>query len=104
MHYPSIGHKIMCTLFFTINSKDSNGHSLFSTAANKNAIHLYGSADVEMIDSSIKSLDYSMYEVAPKLCVMGGWPTVIWEVAYSQDKKKLAYVLGRYVTCSAGMV
>ena len=29
---------------------------------------------------------------------------VIWEVAYSQDKKKLAYVLGRYITCSAGMV
>jgi hypothetical protein len=33
-----------------------------------------------------------------------GMPTVVWEVAYSQDKKNLAYVLGRYVTCSLGSV
>ena len=104
MHYPTIGHEIMSTLFFTVNSKDSNGHSLFSTDANKNAIHLGGSADVEMMDGSIKSSDYSMYEAAPKPCVTEGWPTVVWEVAYSQDKKKLAYVLGKYVTCSARMV
>ena len=104
MHYPSLGHEIMCTLFFTVNSKDSNGHSLFLTDANKDAIRLCGSAYVEMMDSSIKSPDYSMYEVAPKLRATGGWPTVVWEVAYSQDEKKLAYVLGRYVTCSAGMV
>ena len=37
-------------------------------------------------------------------CVSGGWPTVVWEVVCSQDEKKLAYVLGRYMTCSAGMV
>jgi hypothetical protein len=94
----------MSTLFFTVSSTDSNGHSLFSTEANKDVIHLCGSADVEMMDGSIKSPNYSMYEVAPKLCVMGGWPMVIWEVAYSQDEKKLTEVLGRYVTCSVGMV
>jgi hypothetical protein len=92
------------TLFFTVGSTDSNGHSLFSTEANKDAIRLCGSADVEMMNGSIKSPDYSMYEVSPKLCIMAGWPMVIWEVAYSQDKKKLAEVLRRYVTCSAGMV
>ena len=89
----------MNTLFFTINSKDSNGHSLFSTDTNKDAIRLGGSADAEMMDGSIKSPDYSMYEVAPKPRVTEGWPTVVREVAYSQDEKKLAYVLGRYVTC-----
>jgi hypothetical protein len=104
VHYPSLGHKIMSTLFFTVSSTDSNGHSLFYIEANKNAICLCGSADVEMMDGSIKSLNYSMYEVFPKLCVTAGWPTVIWEVAYSQNEKKLAEVLGRYVTCSAGMV
>ena len=104
MHYPSLGHEIMNTLFFTINSKDSSGHSLFSTDTNKDAIRLGGSADVEMMDGSIKSPDYSMYEVAPKPRITEGWPTVVWEVAYSQDEKRLAYVLGRYVTCSAGMI
>jgi hypothetical protein len=94
----------MSTLFFTVGSTDSNGHSLFSTKANKDAIRLCGSADVEMMDGSIKSPDYSMYEVSPKLRVTAGWPMVVWEVAYSQDEKKLAEVLGRYVTCSAGMV
>jgi hypothetical protein len=94
----------MSTLFFTVGSTDSNSHSLFSTKANKDVICLCGSADVEMMDGSIKSPDYSMYEVFPKLCIMAGWPTVVWEVAYSQDEKKLAEVLGRYVTCSAGMV
>jgi hypothetical protein len=91
MHYSFLGHKIMSTLFFTVGSTNSNSHSLFSTEeANKDAICLCGSADVEMIDGSIKSPDYSMYEVAPKICIMAGWPTVIWEVAYSQDEKKLA--------------
>lgn len=94
----------MCTLFFTINSKDSDGHSLFSTDANNDAIRLCGSADVDMIDGSIKSPDFSMYEVTPTVRAAGGWPTVVWEVAYSQDEKKLAYVLGRYVTCTRGMV
>jgi hypothetical protein len=94
----------MSTLFPTVSSTDSNGHSLFSTKANKDAIRLCGSVDVEMMDGSIKSPDYSMYEVFPKLWVLAGWPTVVWEVAYGQDEKKLAEVLGRYVTCSAEMV
>jgi hypothetical protein len=94
----------MSTLFFTVGSTESNSHSLFSTKANKDAIRLCGSADVEMMDGSIKSPNYSMYEVFLKLRVMAGWPTVVWEVAYSQDEKELAEVLGRYVTCSVGMV
>jgi hypothetical protein len=94
----------MSTLFFTVSFTDSNGHSLFSTKANKDAISLCGLANVEMMDGSIKSSDYSMYEVSLKLCVMAGWPMVVWEVAYSQDEKKLAEVPGRYVTCSAGII
>jgi hypothetical protein len=57
-----------------------------------------------MTDGSIKSPDHSMYEVAPKVLGTGGWPTVVWEVAFSEDEKKLAHDLGRYITCSGGRV
>ena len=36
--------------------------------------------------------------------LMQGWPTVIWEVAYSEDEKKLACDPARYVACSLGRV
>lgn len=57
-----------------------------------------------MTDGSIKSPDYSMYEYSPKVFGTAGWPTVVWEVAASEDEKKLAYDLGRYITCSSGRV
>ena len=36
--------------------------------------------------------------------MMQSWPTVTWEVAYSEDEKQLAHDLGRYVACSLGRV
>ena len=63
-----------------------------------------GSGDVNLVDG-IKSPDYSLYEDHPqKKPSTQALPTVVWEVAYSQDEKKLAYDLGRHVTCSLGRV
>jgi hypothetical protein len=63
--------------------------------------------DVDLVDGAIKSPDFSMYEdLDPPTTkpMTEGVPTVVWKVAYSQDEKNLAYVLGRYVTCSLGSV
>jgi hypothetical protein len=68
-------------------------------------IHLEGYIDVDLVDSAIKSPDFGMYkdpDPPTTKPMTEGMPTVVWEVAYSQDKKNLAYVLGRYVTCSLG--
>lgn len=89
----------MSTLFWTLDTKDLNLHSLFSAKAGMGAIRLGGSADVKLVDG-IKSPDYSMYEVDSKI----PWPTVVWEVAYSENERKLAYDLGRHIACSVGRV
>ena len=63
-----------------------------------------GSADVNLVNG-IKSSNYSLYENHPqKKPLMKVLPSVVWEVAYSQDEMKLAYDLGRHVTCSLGRV
>jgi hypothetical protein len=38
------------------------------------------------------------------MTLMDVWPMVVWEVAYSENEKKLANDLGRYIGCSFGMV
>jgi hypothetical protein len=94
----------MSTLFFSIDTNNAEGRSMFSVYAD--AVRLGGSADVELVDG-VKSPDYSMYEDRPatrKQPVMQSWPTVTWEVAYSEDEKQLAHDLGRYVACSLGRV
>ena len=64
-----------------------------------------GTADVDLMDGTIKSPDFSMYEApTPVDAITKGMPTVVWEVAYSQDEKSLAYHLGKYVTCSLGAI
>ena len=100
----TFGHEIMSTLFFSIDTNDAKGCSMFSVYTD--AVCLGGSADVELVDG-VKSPDYSMYEDRPttrKQPVMQSWPTITWEVAYSKDEKQLAHDLGRYVACSLGRV
>lgn len=109
MQYPSVGHEVLTSvlLYVKSNAKDPvTGRPLFTDQAdaNQNTLFLGGSTDVEMVDGSRKSPDGSIYEDFPKFSQAGGWPTVVWEVAYSQHEKDLAYVLGRYVTCTAGKV
>jgi hypothetical protein len=75
---------------------------LFSVDAG--VVHLGGSADVDLEDG-VKSPDFSLYEDHPaKPPQTQALPTVVWEVAYSEDEKKLAHDLGRYVACSLGRV
>jgi hypothetical protein len=102
VHYPTFGHEIMSTLFFNVNTNDTEGRSLFSIDAS--VIRLGGFADVDLEDG-IKSPDFSLYEDHPtKQPLMQAWPTVVWEVAYSKNEQKLAYDLERYVACSLSRV
>jgi hypothetical protein len=102
VHYPTFGHEIMSTLFFNVNINDTEGRSLFSIDAS--LVRLGGTADVDLEDG-IKSPDFSLYEDHPsKQPLTKAWPTVVWEVAYGEDERKLAEDLGRYVACSLGRV
>lgn len=102
VHYPTFGHEIMSTLFFSVNTNDTEGHSLFSVDVG--LVCLGGSTDVDLEDG-IKSPDFSLYEDHPtKQPLTQAWPTVVWEVAYSENEWKLAYDLGRYVACSLSRV
>lgn len=92
----------MVTLFHNIDTKDAKGRSLFSL--DTSAVRLKSSANV-FLEDGIKSPDVSLYEYHPtKDPLMQLWPMVVWEVAYSEDGKKLTYNLGRFVTCSLGRV
>jgi hypothetical protein len=63
-----------------------------------------GSADVILADG-IKSPNLSLYEENPQTkAITDCWPTVVWEVGYSQSAAKLAYDLARYVACSQARV
>lgn len=98
VHYLIFGHKIMSTLFFIVNTNDTEGHSSFSIDVS--IIHLGGSADV-----GIKSLDFSLYENhLMKHPLIQAWLTVVWEMDYSENEQKLVYDLGRYVVCSLSRV
>jgi hypothetical protein len=56
--------------------------------------------NVDLVDR-VKSLDFSLYEDHPgRQPLMQASLTVVWEVAYSEDEKKLVYDLGRHVACS----
>ena len=92
----------MSTLFFNVNINDAEGRSLFTV--DTSVVRLGGSADVELEDG-VKSPDFSLYEDHPtKPPATQAMPTVVWEVAYSEDEKQLAHDLGRYVACYLGRV
>lgn len=68
----------------------------------------YGSTDIPMADSGAKSPDFSVldesFSRAHPSSKLAGVPTVVWEVAYSVTKKKLAEDCGRWVALSDGGV
>ena len=102
VHYPTFGHEIMSSLFFNVNINDAEGHSLF--CIDTSFVRLGGSADVDLEDG-VKSPDFSLYEDHPtKQPLTQAWPTVVWEVAYSEGERDLACDLGRFVACSLGRV
>ena len=97
---PTFGHEIMAGLFQNLVATDSKGLSLFSYSTGH--VRLGGSTDVELEDG-IKSPDFSLYEQNSLNEEMGP-PTVVWEVAYGEDERKLAHDLARFVACSRGYV
>jgi hypothetical protein len=97
---PLAGHEIISNLFFTINDRDSDGVLLYS---NGRDLRSGGSTDVLLVDG-IKSPDFSLYEESDVRPMVAAWPTVTFEVAYSERRKKLARDCGRYVACSSGKV
>jgi hypothetical protein len=88
----------MSALILNINANDAEGHSLFSY--DTSSVLIGGSTDVYLEDG-VKSPDFSLFE---KSSVTRGWPTVVWEVAYSENEKKLVHDLARFVACSLGRV
>lgn len=73
-------------------------------------IHEYGSADVYLEDGTTKSPDYSYYDLnePPKQSrsetYRRTYPTIIWEVAFSQDARKLGSDCARWVGASGGSI
>lgn len=101
VRYPTFGHEIMSTLFVRL-AQDSR--ALPPLSGSNSTLRLGGSADVDLVDG-IKSPDFSLYDNNPqKKPLTKAWPTVVWEVAYSQDEGKLANDLGRHLACSLGRV
>jgi hypothetical protein len=93
----------MSTLFITLDVKDRGGFPLFTLDGNS-GVRLGGSTNVDLVDG-VKSPDFSLYEDHPdRQPLTQASPTVVWEVAYSEDEKKLTYDLGRHVACSEGKV
>jgi hypothetical protein len=101
VHYPTFGHEIMMSLLSNLVVEDSKGSLMFSPDSN---VFLGGSTDVKLCDGT-KNPDCSMYEVNPgSISLAEAFPTVVWEVAYGEDERKLAQDLGRWVACSRGRV
>jgi hypothetical protein len=89
----------MSALFVRL-AQDSRG--LPRISGSDSTLRLGGSAGVHLVDG-IKSPDFSLYDNHPrKMPLTKSWPTVVWEVALSQDERKLAIDLGRHVACSHG--
>ena len=75
----------MSTLFFNVDINDAEGRSLFSV--DTSSVCVGGFVDVNLEDG-IKSPDFNLYEDHPtKQPLTQAWPTVIWEIAYSEDEK-----------------
>lgn len=102
MHYPNFRHEILTTLWCELLLKNSASSPLFSV--DKSNVRLGGSTNVKLTDG-MKSPDFSLYEDHPgKEALTKAWPTVVWEVAYSEAEGKLVQDLGRFLACSHGRV
>ena len=68
-------------------------------------IDTFGSAEVVLADGVTKAPDQSLLDGTPgRPARLKGWPTVAFEVAWSQTSKNLAEVCGRWVAASIGKV
>jgi hypothetical protein len=52
-----------------------------------------------------KSADFSLVDCTPGLAdILAVFPTIVWEVAYTQTSRELAEVCARWIACSLGRV
>jgi hypothetical protein len=108
VRYPTFGHEIMSALFVKLAQDSKDLPQFYASQLGGtdvgSTLYVGGSANVQLEDG-MKSPDFSLYEEHPEEeLVMKAWPTVVWEVGYSEDVVKLAKDVGRFVACSVGRV
>lgn len=106
--YPtSIGHEIVTDIFALL-SQNGGGYPLQPRGGS--TIITGGTSDVRL-KNGIKSPDFSLYEkrdVSPtsshELHHLNSYPTIAWEVAYSEPEKKLSLDAARMICLSHGLI
>jgi hypothetical protein len=102
IHYPLMGHEIISGLFTEL---QTGGKWHPQSSYNGSYIYEGGSADIKLADG-VKSPDYSLYESSDKgaQARMESFPTIVWEVAYSENSRKLAQDAARHICGSQGEI
>jgi hypothetical protein len=68
-------------------------------------IDSFGSAEVKLADRTRKAPDYSLVDATPGRPIrLKGWPSVVFELAWTQTSKEVAEVCGRWVAGSEAKV
>jgi hypothetical protein len=68
-------------------------------------VDYFGSAEVELADGTRKAPDQGLLDTTPGGPKrLKGWPTVVFEMAWTQTSKELAVVCGRWVAASEAKV
>ena len=68
-------------------------------------IHSFGAAEMTLANGTKKAPDDSLIDDTPgKPIRLKGWPTVVFEMAWSQTSKELAEICGRWVAGSEAKV
>jgi hypothetical protein len=68
-------------------------------------IDTFGSAEVVLADGMRKAPDQNFVDSTPgRLLRLKGWPTVVFEVAWTQMSNNLAEVCGQWIAASCGKV
>jgi hypothetical protein len=68
-------------------------------------IDSFGSAERTLADGTRKAPDHSLLDATPGRPIrLKGWPTVVFEMAWTQTSEELAWVCGRWVAASEAKV
>lgn len=98
--YPTDGHEFLLEIFRKLGSAGSS----FPDEYQGSKIRAGGSSDIYIYDD-VKSPDYSLYERHGKFSkTTRRYPTIVWEVAYSESRRKLAEDAARLLCLSGGRV
>jgi len=109
--FAGCGHKSLSNMFRLF----EYGNSSYWPAAQEDAkqlplpgpphIDTFGSAEVVLASGTRKAPDQNFVDSTPGRPIrLKGWPTVVFEVAWTQTSNNLAEVCGRWVAASCGKV